>query len=188
MSKKKRKLSSTNKKKYAFFLAIAVLLVLLVLSPSLIGYSIYDAVPSLQGIAVEDGATADDIVAISSFARSLGISETLLTSELTGNEQNYLIFQSLGGDTATISLSGSNIIVEGNVEQAVAVLVARDSYSDLLSQYDTVDVVNGQVVVSETAVVEEVPEEVPTTHQNNCVDSDGGDNPDVDGTLTGTDA
>lgn len=182
MSKKKKRVSSVNKKKYALFFAVGVLLVLLVLSlsPSLIGYSIYDAVPSLQGIAVEDGATADDIVAISSFARSQGIRETILTSEMTGSEVNYIIFQTLGGDTATISLSGSNIVIEGDVEQAVEVLVARDSYVDLLSQYDSVNVVNGQVVVEET--------EETTTPQNNCVDSDGGDNPDVYGTLTGTDA
>ncbi len=163
------------------YIALAIIVILGIFTfatsnlKSITGHSIADNINSIKTIAIEDGADADLIVTASNFARTYHIKDTMLLSESTGSEENTLIVQKLGGDSATIKKAGSNIILEGDAKQGFRILIDNDQ---ALSAYDAVEINNG--IVTGVSTTEE--------QKAVCTDSDGGDNPNVYGTLSGTDA
>ncbi|MEK6867669.1 MAG: hypothetical protein AABX98_02485, partial [Nanoarchaeota archaeon] len=149
MSKKYFKKNIDYKPYFAvLIIGIIVALALFVnTKTSLTGHSIAEASTTINVIALEDGADADVIIAAADFASDRYITETMLTSESTGAEQNTLFVQNLGAATTTITKSGTNLILEGNAEEGFAALNEMDSTNyELFSTYDAVEVVNGQVV------------------------------------------
>lgn len=182
---------SRHKKDYSVYFAIAIFLFIGIVtftsSYAPTGYSIVETSYSINAIALEDGADADVIIAASDFASKHYITETLLTSELTGAEQNTLLVKNIGASTTTIAQSGTNLILEGNAVEGFAALSLLDSTNyNMFSTYDAVQVVDGSLVgVTASSTEQTTTEQI--TLGNTCYDSDGGNNPYEYGTLTGTD-
>ncbi len=193
--KRQLKQKRVKKRNYTLYIALSVLsLIILAYAwtglANLVGRAIYDTGSGISVIAIEEGADADVIIAASYFAKQESINNAVLLSELTGVEENVLILKNIGGDTATISQSGKNIVIEGDV------VLGLDAFQNIIygqdtaygGGYDKASVVNvasdGSITIVEEADTDFVEEEIPV---NNCVDSDGGDNPDVYGTLSGKD-
>lgn len=154
------------------------------------GYSIADTSYSINAIALEDGADADVVIAASDFASKHYITETMLTSELSGTEQNTLLVKNFAALKTTITQSESNLILEGNAIEGFAALSLLDSTNyDLFSTHDVVEVVNGNIVgITDSSLDQTTQVITPESNVNNyCYDSDGGDDPYVYGTLSGTD-
>src|SRR3989338_3728390 len=177
-----------HKKDYSMYLALAIFLFIGIVtftsSPAPTGYSIAETSYSINAIALEDGAGVDIIIAAADFASKHYITETMLTSELTGAEQNTLLVQNLGASTTTITKSGTNLLLEGNAVDGFAALSLMDSTNyDLFSTYDVVQVVDGALI----GVTLSTEQDIDQVTGNNCYDSDNGDNPNEYGTLSGTD-
>ena len=177
-----------HKKDYSMYLALAIFLFIGIVtftsSPAPTGYSIAETSYSINAIALEDGAGVDIIIAAADFASKHYITETMLTSELTGAEQNTLLVQNLGASTTTVTKSGTNLILEGNAVVGFAALSLMDSTNyDIFSTYDVVQVVDGALI----GVTPSTEQDTDQATGNNCYDSDSGDNPDKYGTLSGTD-
>lgn len=155
-----------SKKDYSVYFALAVFLFIGIVtftsSRAPTGYSIADTSYSINAIALEEGADADVIIAASDFASDHYITETMLTSESTGAEQNTLFVQNLGAATTTITQSGTNLVLEGDAQEGFAALNAMESTNyELFSTYDAVQVVNGQVVGVTPVSSEQVSLEQP---------------------------
>jgi len=177
---------------YAPYFALSVLVMVGLLSfipiqKDLTGHAVYDSSSDIKALFIEDGASADDIVLLSSFASSHNIKDAFLTNELKGDEVSVLIVQHLGGDSALLKKEGENIILEGNLK---AGLTALDSGEQALMDYDVVEVAADGSITGVSGVAKQVNQpidEVEGVTVNNCIDSDGGDNPFEYGELSGTD-
>ncbi len=180
-----------HKKDYSFYFAVTIFLFIGIVtftsSRAPTGYSIVETSYSINAIALEDGADADVIIAASDFASKHYITETLLTSELNGAEQNTLLVQNLGASTTTITQSGTNLVLEGDAVEGFAALSFLDSTNyNIFSTYDAVQVVDGSLVgVTASSIEQTTTGQI--TSENICYDSDNGDDPNTYGTLIGTD-
>ncbi len=175
------------KKRYEPYFAVAGLLVimLIALAPQflrfddLTGHAIYDKGNVIETIAIEDGADADVIIAAADFARAKGVTNTVLTDELTDMENHVLILQKIGSGSATIKQDGTNIIIEGDAVLGLEALDAVISSPDYKGVAEVSVAVDGSISVVDvdkdqgTFVPVEPVESVPV-EEAVCKDSDGG--------------
>ncbi len=144
----KNKINAKTSSFFSFFTLLFVLLLVFSLQGTLTGRAVF---------VLDDDVTADQIATIATLAGPGD--ETKMLSEVSLDTGGYIIFSGLDdGDTAIIKENNGNVYVKGNVEDAISVIKNSD-YKQLLEESGTLEIVNGEIVVEEEPVVEEVVEE-----------------------------
>src|SRR3989338_2241730 len=141
----KRKIFSNVSSFFSFLALGFALLFVLSLHGTITGQAVF---------VLDEDVTADQIATIATLAGPGD--ETKMLSEISlDSGQGYIVFSGLDdGDTATIKEDEGNIYVSGNVEDAISVIQNND-YAQLLEEYGTLEILNGEIVEEEIEEGEE---------------------------------